>query len=56
MSQVFSAHGMCYIFSTGGNKIDFMISGILPKKENKEKTTKFLKKITEPLRPGKKVG
>lgn len=36
MSQVFSAHDVCYIFSTDRNKIDFKLSSILPKEESKE--------------------
>lgn len=38
MSQVFSARYIYYIFSAGGNKTDFTLSSILPKKENKKKT------------------
>lgn len=37
MPHVFSACDVCYIFSAGGNKTDFMLSSILPKKENKKK-------------------
>lgn len=44
MSQVFSAHDTCYIFSKERNKFGSKQSSILPKKKNKEKILCFKEK------------
>lgn len=41
MSQVFSAHDMCYIFSIDTNKIDSWLSSIFQRTETKKKSLNF---------------